>query len=203
MKGKNNRKLIVTILGLLTISLLVCGTLAFFNESFYVTNVITTGKVDITVLESFGDENVSYSDDKSVVTYEDKAMPGMTFTKEIKVQNNGSDAYVRVKIEKKINLDSNYSDGKTAKADLDLIQLNFNDDEKWVDGKDGYYYYKDALKKGETTTCLLKSVTIAPEMTNVYQNSGIDIDVSAEATQAKNNGDDALSAKGWPGNSGK
>lgn len=67
-----------------------------------------------------------------------------------------------------------------------------------LDGKDGYYYYKEALKPGEVTAPIFTAVTFKPEMGNEYQNATATVDVSAQAVQTANNGDTVMDAKGWP-----
>lgn len=77
---------------------------------------------------------------------------------------------------------------------LSGVMLNTTD---WTE-KDGYYYYKEALKPGEVTAPIFTAVTFKPEMGNEYQNATATVDVSAQAVQTANNGDTVMDAKGWP-----
>ena len=86
--------------------------------------------------------------------------------------------------------------GLEGKVDLSLVKLNINT-EKWTEA-DGYYYYNEVLKPGETTAPLFTTVTFDGTMDNLYQNCTTTISVAAQATQSANNGTSALTATGWP-----
>ena len=88
------------------------------------------------------------------------------------------------------------AEGLEGKVDLSLVKLNINT-EKWTEA-DGYYYYNEVLKPGETTAPLFTTVTFDGTMDNLYQNCTTTISVAAQATQSANNGTSALTATGWP-----
>ena len=85
---------------ILVIAAIGGGTLAFFTSDAVAHNVITTGKVDITLKE--------YADAALTQDYADKkdgVMPGMTIEKYAVVTNNGTgDAWVRIKLTPVITL---------------------------------------------------------------------------------------------------
>ena len=175
---------------ILVIAAISGGTLAFFTSDAVAHNVITTGKVDITLKE--------YADAALTQDYADKkdgVMPGMTIEKYAVVTNNGTgDAWVRIKLTPVITL----ADG-TAVPEADARKLvipTIGSD--WTQGQDGYYYYSKKLAPGETTTASLEKVTFAGDMGNDYQRATAVITVEAQAVQVVNNGDSALAAKGWP-----
>ena len=119
-------------------------------------------------------------------------MPGNVVTKIVEVENTGAnEAWVRVKFSVNIAL---AGDGE---ADPSLIHLAIND-EKWIDGGDGYYYYSEPLAPGETTSEVLRSVSFDKTMGNEYQGATATVDVEAEAVQTANNGASATEAAGWP-----
>ena len=68
----------------LAVTAVVGGTLAYFTDTDNETNTFTTGKVDITLNETF--------------TQESKLLPGKDIAKIVNVTNNAEDAYVRLHI---------------------------------------------------------------------------------------------------------
>lgn len=179
------RKLLILSVLAICIATLAAGTLAYFTSEGKAHNVLTTGGVEIAVQE--------WADENKQTPFEDLEgiMPGMTVTKIAEIKNTGaSDAWIRVLITKNIQL---AGDG-TPNTALVELELNIAD---WTE-KDGYYYYKEALKPGEVTAPILSSVTFEPTMGNEYQNAAATVDISAQAVQTANNGTSALTASGWP-----
>lgn len=184
------RRLFAGAVILICLSLMAYGTLAFFTAEDTAHNVITSGEIEIELLE-WADE------DKTTPFPEDGVsgvMPGAEVTKIVEVKNSGSnDAWVRVRVEKDITL----SEGTEGDVDLGLMVLDF-DETCWILGEDGCYYYKEALAPGAVTEPLFASVSFDPSMGNLYQNSTATVDVTAYAVQAANNGVEVLEAQGWP-----
>ena len=162
------RKLLLLSVMVICIAIAAAGTLAFFNGDATAHNVITTGKVGI--------------------------MPGTTVNKIVVVsgEDGTADAWVRVKFTKSIQL----ADGKQGEVDLDLIRLNI-DTSKW-ELKDGWYYYKEAVKANQEAAPALLSVQFDATMDNTYQGATATVDVLAQAVQCANNGTSAQTAGGWP-----
>lgn len=186
------RKLLLLSVMVICIAIAAAGTLAFFNGDATAHNVITTGKVGITV-----NEYSKYDPDKRV-KYENNQtgiMPGTTVNKIVVVsgEDGTADAWVRVKFTKSIQL----ANGTAAPAaGLGLIKLNTGDG--WIDGQDGWYYYNKAVKAGEEAAPALKSVEFDTKMDNTYQGATATVDVLAQAVQCANNGTSAQTASGWP-----
>lgn len=177
------RKLFIFGLSMLILSMSVLGSLAYFTQEETAHNIITTGSIDIELVETDG-EGRPFEDVKS-------AMPGGAYGKVVTVKNTGpNDAFVRIKVEESILR----ADG--TQGDTGLITLDINT-EKW-ELKDGYYYYKSILAPGNSTEPLFTQVSISPAMGNDYQKCKINVDVSAQAVQVANNGSSALTAAGWP-----
>ncbi len=167
------------------------GTFAYYTSESKVTNVITSGDVEIalkqTMIPEDGGDPVPLAETASV-------MPGKEISQIVQVENKGSQpAYVRVKLEKEIAL----AEGVTEEPDLNLVSFDLNE-ENWIADEDGYYYYKEPLAAGVTTEPLLTQIEFDKTMGNMYQNSKADILVSAQGTQVVNNGATVLEAKGWP-----
>lgn len=177
-------------LALIVALLAICaiGTTAFFTDRGKATNVITTGGVKIDLLETA-------VKDGELAPFEDVVgvMPGSEVSKIVEVKNIGeSDAYIRISVEKAITLAEN----REGEVDLSLVKLDINTAD-WTE-QDGYYYYNSALKPNETTAPLFTTVSFSADMGNLYQNSSLTVNVTAEATQVANNGASALTANGWP-----
>ena len=161
------------------------STLAYFTKEDTATNVITTGKIDVTVVETtlIDGEELPYEeileDGKLAV------MPATVVSKIVKVEGQPecADAYIRVKVDVAIEL-ANDTDGDFS-PNLDLIIIGFNEDDWTL--KDGWYYYNGTIKAGEKTKQLFDTVTFSPDMGNEYQNSTATIAITAQAVQVKNN----------------
>lgn len=172
------------------LSLMVYGTLAYFTAEDTAHNVITSGEIDIELLE-WADEGKTTPFPEDGIS---GVMPGTEVTKIVEVKNTGSnDAWIRVRVEKKILL----SEGAEGESDSSLMQLNV-DESSWIPGEDGFYYYNEILKSGDVTKPLFATVSFESSMGNLYQNSTATVDVSAYAVQADNNGQTAQDANGWP-----
>ena len=189
------RKLLLLSVMVICIAIAAAGTLAFFNGDATAHNVITTGKVAIKV-----DEYAKYdaADPAKREDYPETPqtgiMPGTTVNKIVVVsgKDGTADAWVRVKFTKSIQLAA----GKQGEVNLDLIRLNI-DTNKW-ELKDGWYYYKEAVKANQEAAPALLSVQFAADMDNTYQGATATVDVLAQAVQCANNGETALKASGWP-----
>lgn len=180
-------KLFVIAIAALVLATLAAGSLAFFTDEATAHNVITTGDVDIELLE-WADEDRAEpfpEDDVSGV------MPGTAVTKLVEVKNVGSGAaWVRVSVSKSIiKADNNSGDASLMTLDIDTANWTL---------KDGYYYYNKPLQPGATTTPLFTKVSFSTGMGNEYQNAGATVKVTAQAVQTANNGTTALTAAGWP-----
>jgi len=190
----SKKKILLLVSVVLILSCVVVGTYAWFNEAETAHNVITTGKVDIELVEEASTEN-------GMVPFEDVdgIMPTMTASKIVTVDNVGvGSAWVRIAVMKDIQL----ADGVEGEIDTDLIKLDI-DTENWIEQEDDgvvYYYYAKQLAPGESTSPLFTTVTFDETMGNMYQNSKAFIDVRAEAVQVANNAETGtvLDAAGWP-----
>ena len=182
------RKILCLSVIAIMLAILAAGTIAYFTAEGRARNVITTGSVEIE-LKEWADENKT-EPFKNL----EGVMPNTTVTKIAEIKNIGkSDAWIRVKIQKSIEL--KYE----GNPDTDLVELNLNDTDWITDGE--YYYYKNALKPGETTTPIFTSVTFKAAMGNEYQDAKATVDIYAQAVQTANNpatDGDVKTVKGWP-----
>ena len=183
------RKLFTGAVIAICLSLIAYGTLAYFTAEDTARNVITSGGIEIQLREWADKEKTTPFPEDEV----SGVMPGSEVSKIVEVKNIGeSDAYIRVSVEKALAL----AEGREGGVDLSLVTLDFNT-EAWTEA-DGYYYYNSPLKPNETTAPLFTAVSFSADMGNLYQNSSLTVNVTAEATQVANNGASALTANGWP-----
>ena len=160
-------KKIKAAVGLLALAMVV-GTLAYFSKTMSIDNPFSTKKYGGETVEKFTPEN----------NWE----PGGQVTKEVQAKNTGDyDLWVRVKFEEKWERDGQLIDGTKlsstdaakffpASADNAVVDgssvyknLVGVTDGSWIDGKDGYFYYKETLKKDQTTSKLLDYVTLCKD----------------------------------------
>ncbi len=186
------KKLFTLALALILFATAATGTLAYFTSEDEAHNVITSSGVDIEILEwqKEGDKLVEYPKDPVGI------MPGTKHSKIVEVKNLEAEAWVRMAYDIVIK-DKDGKEMKLSESELGkIVSLNVNT-EKWT-AKDGWYYYKEAVKTDVTTAPLFTEVVFSgPNMGNVYQNCTFEINVYAEAVQSANNGATALEAAGW------
>lgn len=182
------KKLSVIALIVVVLSLVGYGTLAYTVVEEKATNVITTGGVEIRLVEMM-DGEVPFPAGGI-----DGIIPGAVASKIVTVKNTGAQpAWVRLKVETVITLAPPYQ-GQT--PDPALVRPNFNTQD-W-EPRGGYYYYKTALAPNAETKPLFTQVEFDAAMDNKYQGNRAQLTVTAYATQVKNNGDTPFKAEGWP-----
>lgn len=211
--ASNNQKRTFNLAALVALALAallaVFGTAAFTVGAAPADNVITFGSVKMRVCE------FTLNDSGSEVPFEASASGDYPATKVssgaisriVRVQNAGSEPmYVRVRLAMR----SVSPDGKTADAG-NVVRLNLNDsaDAPWVDGGDGWYYYRGTaanggvVNAGEYTENLLNSVSFVGDYQATAQGGSFQLVVDAQAVQAKNQQEDGtpldvLDVAGWP-----
>ena len=170
------------------------GTLAYYTARATAYNVITTGELDMTLMETKADGS-PYPDEPVFV------MPSHSVDKVVFVKNTGGvDFYTRIGLTF-ILTDEN---GKTDTLTMKDITLDF-DTQNWTKQGDYYYYNRALCAMGEDGTIdatepLFTTVTFEGRMSNAYQNATLEIIVDAQAVQSRNNTDSPLTAAGWDAN---
>jgi len=161
------------------ISLMALGSAAYFTVEGRATNIITTGTVEMELQEMqlVGEEEIPYP--TQTIT---GVMPSQKVSKipYIVGVEGTQPFYTRVKVDVTVLVEE-----KVDEAGLKYILINY-DTENWEQGADGWWYYKGEVE-AKDRVALFTEVTFAPEMPNEYQNCTVTIDVSAQATQVKNN----------------
>ena len=183
------KKILVVAAVVICLAIATTGTLAYFTYSDEAHNVITTGGVNIKLVEK------TQREDGTLVDFPEdgihRVMPATDVSKIVSVKNTGKNgAWVRVKVELKITS----SDGAELPADVMKYEVGKN----WSMEPDGFIYYAKPVEAGESTGILFDTVHLAPEMGNEYQGCTANIEIFAQAVQTANNGDTVLKAAGWP-----
>lgn len=141
-------------------------TMAYLTDKADAKNVMTIGKVDITLTEP----NWTATGEKEAADL----YPGEAVAKDPTVENVGQNpAFVRIKLEMP-----------------ESVQFTFRTDYQDGISKDweeyeGYYYYKAVLPAGETADALFDQVVLDPNTTNAVAGEKAQINVFAEAVQAQ------------------
>jgi len=190
------KKLLVLSLIVICVALIAGGTLAYFTAEDTAHNVFTSGGVDIVVEEW---QQVPGENDPQPYPENDpiEIMPGDVVSKIPTVKSADEDVWVRVALSIVVK-DAEGNDMQLSADEIaQIISLDINTLEWTL--KDGYYYYSEAVGADENgnagvTDELFNTVTFASTMDNKFQHCTVEIDVLAEAVQAKNNGTSALDA---------
>ena len=186
------RKLLLIAVIILVLAVAAGGSVAFFTAEDTAHNVITTGSVDISVVETMLDGTERKDFPAEGIT---GVLPGMTVSKIVRIRNTGgAEAWIRVRV--------GVSAQNAAREDLNTDVVKFSVEDPWIDGGDGYYYYTKAVPAEDETEILFREVRFDPEMGNEYQNSTVYVTVEAEAVQTANNpipaGGTVRDVAGWP-----
>lgn len=180
------RRILAIALIAIGLSAVATGTYAYFVAEETAYNVITTGALFMDLVEETEDGKPWPEEGiKDVI-------PCMDVGKVVYVENKGGVPFF-TRIQKETTVIP--APGVTAELTDEYISVDINT-EHWIE-QDGFYYYYRILQPGEKTEPLFTKVIFAPEMTNDYQNSTVEVYVLAQAVQSDNNGYDPLMALGW------
>jgi len=177
----------------IVLSLMTGGTLAYYNATDTVRNVITSGKVDVSLIEQQLVDGVLQPYPSDPI----KIMPGRTVSKIISVESTEQPAWIRASYKLTV-YDANGVKMDISDEELATVIIIEPDASAWT-YHEGWWYYNEAVDGGDTTTPLFESVEFsATKMGNQYQRCTMTIDVIAQGVQQANNGESALDAMGWP-----
>ena len=190
------RKILLISIFTIILAIAAMGSSAFFNAEDTAHNVITSGSVNIAVVETMLDGTELKAFPAEGIT---GVMPGSTVSKIVSIRNTGrSDAWIRVRV----SIEMKDGEGQP----LDTGVVGFTVEGPWFDGGDGYYYYGEAVPAEKETQVLFREVRFDPDMGNEYQNCTAYIKIEAEAVQTANNpipdGGTVRDVAGWPGAEG-
>ena len=177
------------ILGIVTI-LAIGGTTAYFLTTESAHNIISTSGVDVELYE-LADPT---GDGSTLIPFSDliNVFPGSTYSKIPYIENVDTEP---VWVRARLTLTMTTTDGAiTPISDIasviELGEVGTN----WTTEANGYYYYNLALKTGEATEPIFKTVKFTDELPNNLQGAKFSLTIEAEATQMKNNGTSATTA---------
>ena len=189
------KRIFVLAVVLICLSVLASTTIAYFTDTDIARNVITSGGIDIHIIEQ------QLSDGKLVDFPNEPipVMPASTVSKIVSVQNTDEPAWIRVIYTVTVYDIEGRAMDIPAEELAKVIGIT-PDTTNWT-MKDGWWYYNYAVKTGETTLPLFEKVVFSgPYMDNKYQLCSVVIDVTAQAVQQANNGVTVWEALGWPAN---
>ena len=159
-----NKKLtkIIGLFALLAFGLLLGGTLAYWRIEGSAATTLATGQLKGSLINEYQAESVLY--------------PGGSLNQVISAKNSGDlDMLLRLKVDKMWD-DSQLSDEK--------LHINYNS-KYWMDGSDGYYYYKGILEPGEACEePLCESISLDADASNEYSAKSGKIQATLECLQA-------------------
>jgi len=160
----------IALAGLLVLAL-IGGVYAYWNQTSSIDNPFDTGRYGSTVREDFSPEDG------------ENWQPGVTVDKVVQAVNTGDvDLIVRARLDEiwtrkgettpykdsgattggynvYATSQADPDDGLTA-ADGSVVTKGFSSSANWIDGGDGWYYYKVNLEGGQTSDAWLESVTL-------------------------------------------
>ena len=169
------------------------GTIAYFTDGEDDRLIISadgsnlSGKiVETTVLDG--------SDDPVYGPTTLRIVPGATVNKTVAIENTGTmSMYLRVSVDKVFFL---APENEGSATDPALVSIEVN--EAFWELRDGFYYYKEPLLRGETTEPLFTEIKFSQEMGNVYEKSTIAFVVKAYATQILSDATSVFDVTSWP-----
>ncbi len=162
-KSLSLKKRALAIAGVSVLCLVVVGTIAYNQDSFFFNNLFKLGDDFVEFVETFDSP-----DDWQPCQEIDKTA--------IATNKNATPRYVRMKINEywrtkdtttpstdheTTDLPLTWNDSGT---DKHYAVINTQNDDKWELKNDGWYYYKTTLAQNESTLSLLKSVTFNCEV---------------------------------------
>lgn len=178
---------------LISLSVLAATTIAYFTDSDIARNVITSGGIDIQIIEQqlVDGKLVEYPNEPIPV------MPSSTVSKIVSVQNTDEPAWIRAGYTVTV-YDAEEKAMLIPAEELAKVIGIAPNTAAWTQ-KDGWWYHNTAVAAEEMTEPLFEEVVFSgPHMDNKYQNCTVVIDVTAQAVQTANNGTSVLEALGWP-----
>ena len=186
MKAKS--KLLLVALVAILAAMLTQPTLAYYTTVGLATNVVTSGDVQLKILEKTADGSDFPAQGVFII-------PGDIVSKQVTVENVCRHPfYLRVKI-------VSSSTNQSLNAE-DCMKLDINTDH-WT-YVDGYYYFNRILEPGETTQALFTQVEIVgSKVDQSHIGSTLSLTVNAFAVQSEHNpADHPWEASGWPAEGG-
>lgn len=178
------------------LAILGYGTTAYYTVDGTAHNVISSGAVDVEVVEWQQTPTGPETYPAEPITI----MPATQVSKIVKIRCNEVESFVRAKYRLVVK-DSAGNIKEISEEELDRIIHVTETTEGWIrkQGDSEWWYYEKPLKTGETTETLITGVSFnGPNMTNEYQNCTVEVIVTAQGVQTAHNKTTVMEALGWP-----
>ena len=193
------KKILAVLSVVLCLSILGGVTAAYFTDKDTAHNVITTGNVDIALVEQ---RLVNGKLEDYPTGPVGGILPATQASKIVSVKNTGTgDAWVRIRVDKKVELDRSAPEALPA-GEIPENMIGLNIDTRYWTQEGDWYYYRQPLTAGRTTEPLFDTVSFDKDMGNAYQGCKLHVNVSAQAVQSKNNpmpaSGNPADIPGWP-----
>lgn len=189
------KKLLYIAAIIICLSIITGGTYAYYTTSDTARNVITSGGVEVNVVE----QQLVNGTLQPYPNQPIQVMPATAVSKIVSVQSTEQSAWVRMNYSLTV-FDAEGKEMEIPADELEKVIVIEPDTTNWT-RKDGWWYYNTAIKSGEMTKPLFNEVVFSgPCMDNKYQLCTVVIDVTAQAVQQANNGRSVMDALGWPAN---
>ena len=189
------KKILAFAVIVICLALITGTTLAYFTTEDTARNVITSGRIQVEILEQQLVDGVL----KPYPSQPIPVMPGATVSKIVSARSDGQPAWIRMSYTMTV-LDADGKEMNIPAEEMEKVFTIVPDSQNWT-LKDGWWYCGEAVSGGNTSAPLFKEVKFSgPYMDNKYQNSTLVIDVELEAVQQAHNGTTALEAVGWSAN---
>lgn len=178
---------------IICLAIISSGTFAYFTAEDTARNVITSGAVEVCVVEQqLADGELQPYPDRPV-----PVMPAETVSKIVTVQSSEQPAWVRACYRIAV-YDAQGEEMDLPEEELAKVIVIEPDTAQWTQ-QDGWWYYNAAIGGGESTAPLFESISFSgPHMGNAFQSCTVEVFVTAQAVQQANNGTSAPAAAGWP-----
>lgn len=177
-------KLLLVALAAILVTLLTQPSLAYYTYLGRATNVVTSGDIQLKIIEKTADGTDFPTTGVSVI-------PGDIVSKQVSVQNVCAQPfYLRVQL---VSRSTN-----EALSPEECLKMNI-DDLHWT-YRDGYYYYNEILQPNAITPTLFTEVEIVgSKIDRTHGSSILRLVVNAYAVQSANNpAAHPWDAAGWP-----
>ena len=184
--GKSKFKIFVVSIVAVIMSFISTSSFAYYQTVGKATNVVTSGNIRLLIHETT-DQGTKFPEEGVYIT------PGDVVSKKVTIENVCSHPfYLRVKMLYDI-------DSEELTVD-DCFKLNIN--EEYWEFHEGWYYFKEIVKPGETTPYVFSHVEIVGnKVDKSYIGKILSLTVNAQAVQSENNTltDGKIhTASGWP-----
>ena len=177
-------KLLLVALAAILVTVLTQPTLAYYTKLGVATNVVTSGGVQLKIIEKTADGTDFPTEGVTVI-------PGDIVSKRVSVQNVCDQPfYLRLKLVSS-STNEELTPEECMKLDIDTVHWTY---------LDGYYYYNAILNPAETTPALFTQVEIVgSKIDQSHTGSLLRLVVNAYAVQSANNpAAHPWDASGWP-----